>query len=188
MTPTRWLPVAAVAGHLVLVVCGAARLNLVPSGTAADFATRLYANLSGADSSYGFFAPGVDPQIRVRFRLADATGRERVVTLLDGATGEANLRKGGVGRLLPTGTPDRNERLLRSLAASVFLRHPEAGRVTALTEVYGVRRSDGRIEFPSMADYRGGMRPGWCEVNAVTFARPAIAAEHRPDAASAVRP
>lgn len=168
----RRLFAAAVALHLLIVACGAARLTPAPPGTAAEYATRLYMALSGADGTYGFFAPVVDPQVRVRFVVAGADGRERVVSLRDGSTGEANLRRSGVARLLRTADPGRRDEVLRSLTASVLDRHADVARVTALVEVYGVRRPAGPIEFPSMAEYRDGVRPDWQLVDAASFVRP----------------
>ncbi|MGC1272852.1 MAG: hypothetical protein WBC44_04035, partial [Planctomycetaceae bacterium] len=128
--------------------------------------------LSGADGYYGFFAPGVGPQIRIRMRIADAAGRETIVSLRNGETAEADLRMAGIGRLLPNLQPQQNRQLLQSLAASAFNRHPDAEKVSCVVEMYGVSRENGQVDFPTMGEYRGGMRPEWITIDGITFTRP----------------
>ena len=171
----RTLIIAIAVVHLCLVVCGAFRWNLLDAGTAAGSVLRLYTTFSGADGYYGFFAPGVGPQIRIRLRIADAAGHETVISLRNGETAEADLRMAGIGRLLPNLDPQQNRRLLQSLAASAFNRYPDAERVSCLVEIYGVARPDGPVEFPSMDEYRRGVRPKWISVDGITFTRPAAA-------------
>lgn len=170
----RRLIFVSVAGiHVLLVACGAFRWNVLPAGTVPDASVRLYMVLSGADGYYGFFAPGVGPQIRIRLKMIDAGGRETFSTLRYGESSEANLRMVGVGRLLPNLDADQNRILMQSLAAATFNRHREAERVECLVELYGVSRPHGSVEFPTMEEYRDGMRPSWIKTDSITFTRPA---------------
>lgn len=177
----RTVITAMAACHLVLVVSGAFRWNLLEPGTASAQALQFYTTFSGADGYYGFFAPGVGPQIRIRLKIADAAGRESIVSLRNGESAEANLRMAGIGRLLPNLDPQQNRRLLQSLAAATFNNDPQAERVSCLVELYGVARSDGQVDFPSLSEYRQGMRPTWITVDGITFQRPHVDAVARSD-------
>jgi len=158
--------------HLALVTCGAFRWIPFPDGVLFRSTLRYYMAMSGADGYYGFFAPVVDPEVRIRFRLVEQDGREELVTLRDGATAEANLRLGAVGRLLPAATPETRENLIRSLAAATLDKHPRAEEITVLVETFGVIRPDGRYDIPSMSEYRSGTRSEWLPVHVVTLERP----------------
>src|SRR3954471_24558921 len=77
MTRRHALATLAAACHLILVVCGASSLVFSSPPSEDDFArqtVRLYGALSGSDNGYGFFAPGVGPQVRATFTLRDASG------------------------------------------------------------------------------------------------------------------
>ncbi|MBA3315053.1 MAG: hypothetical protein H0T47_17410 [Planctomycetaceae bacterium] len=162
----------AAAVHLALVVCGAWQTIPLPQGTLGGSATSFYMAMSGADGYYGFFAPVVDPEVRIRFLVVDLDGQEHVEALEVGATSEANLRLGAVGRLLPTSTPERREQILRSLAAAVLARHPHAKEATVLVESFGIMRPEGYFDVPSMSDHRDGGRSVWLPLQAITFGRP----------------
>ncbi len=156
----------------MLVMCGAFRWTPYPDGVLFRSTLRYYMAMSGADGYYGFFAPVVDPEVQIRFRLVDHNGREEVVTLRDGATSEANLRLSAVGRLLPASTPETRENLIRSLAAATLDKHPQAAEVTVLVETFGVLRPNGNFDIPSMSEYRSGVRSEWLPVQVVTLERP----------------
>lgn len=169
--PQKLLSLIAVA-HLSLVTCGACQVTPLSPASLGGSATQLYMTLSGADGYYGFFAPTVDAEIRIRFLLRDEDGRESFDTLETGATAEANLRLGAVGRLLPAATPERREELLRSLAAAVLTRHPEAVEVTVLIEAFGVVHPEGGVDVPSLQQARDGARSEWLLLQSMTFERP----------------
>jgi hypothetical protein len=121
--------------------------------------------MTGADAGYGYFAPHVGSEVRVRFTLADNAGREWQDELAAGLNQEGRLRVGSMTGLFPA---DPEQRVLRhdlaaSWAATMFGRHPTARVVIVRVEVY---------EVPSMAEYRAGLRPGWVQVFAATFALP----------------
>jgi hypothetical protein len=168
----RTLLTTVALAHLLLVMCGAFRWVPYPEGVLFRSSLRFYMAMSGADGYYGFFAPTVDPEVRIRFRLVNRDGGDEFVTLKDGATSEANLRLGAVGRLLPPATIETREDLIRSLAAAKLDRHPKAEEITVLVETFGVIGPDGRFDMPSMSDYRSGVRSEWLPVHAVTLARP----------------
>jgi hypothetical protein len=173
----RRIAISAAVLHLLLVTCGALRVTPLPPETSAGSATRLYMGLSGADGYYGFFAPGVGPQIRIRLRVVDRDGDSRFVPLRAGNSAEADLRRVGIGRLLPDLNPQQNRDLLRSLAAAAFQQAPDADRVDCLVEIYGVVQPDGVVAFPSMQEYRRGTKPGWVNVDGITFTRSSNAGE-----------
>jgi hypothetical protein len=158
--------------HLMLVMCGAFRWTPYPDGVLFRSTLCYYMAMSGADGYYGFFAPVVDPEVQIRFRLVDRNGHEEVVTLQDGATSEANLRLSAVGRLLPSATPETRENLIRSLAAATLDKNQRAEEITVLVETFGVIRPDGHYDIPSMSEYRSGTRPEWLPVQVVTLTRP----------------
>jgi hypothetical protein len=150
-----WLVLGA--GHLITVVCGACyRLPDRNNGPAAQI-VRWYAAISGAESSYGFFAPVVGAAHRARFLLKD----DKRSTLWDGfdqaSSLETRLRFTGiVENAFMSGDadefPDWRKRLVKSWAAMMFTRHPRAESLTAVVEYYDV---------PTIAEYRTGSRPSW---------------------------
>ena len=98
MTRRHALVTFAAACHLILVVCGASGLvfSSPPSEDGpARKAVRLYGALSGSDNGYGFFAPGVGPQVRATFTLEDASGKTWTDTLERDMSAEALHRVGG---------------------------------------------------------------------------------------------
>ena len=66
--------------HLLLVVLGASNVDLSRLGFLGRI-LQYYGELSGAGSGYGFFAPGISGQLRVRFDLYDSQGRQSAFTL-----------------------------------------------------------------------------------------------------------
>ncbi|WP_437785517.1 hypothetical protein [Sorangium sp. So ce1097] len=130
---------AAAAGHLGLViVLGAFQVDLHHRGPAAD-ALAAYATLSGADSEYSFFAPGVGSTVAATFEIADAAGTVITDSLKPGTSAEADLRAGNiVGRFWLV----QDQALKRSIAASwagkMFARHPGAASVVVRVEACGI--------------------------------------------------
>lgn len=165
------------AGHLVVVVCGAA--YLLPdrdSGLAAQL-FRWYASMSGAESSYGFFAPAVGAKHSARFFLSDAQGATWQDTLLHTASTEARLRLSGiVEQPFMSGQtaefPEWRKRLVTSWAATMFSRHPSAVALSVKVEYY---------DIPPITEYRAGSRPNWEKVYEAEFRRQPPAAEPRTD-------
>lgn len=171
LTLKQKLMLGFAAAHLVLVVCGAASVAPVPRGNPAGETLACYAAASGADNGYGFFAPGVGPQFRTRFILSDGEGRTWSEDLQIGNSQEANLRFTGISSLLVTMEPPLQHRILQSFAATMFGRHADAQSVTVRVEMLGFDRSPNESDFPTMAEYRSGVRPKWLPLMEATFQR-----------------
>lgn len=140
--------------HLLLVICGATKRPLLPKDHPAETVLRLYGSASGSDSHYGFFAPGVGPQLRAIFILTDEDGKTWTETMGKGLNREAFLRAGCPVTLY--GLPDVSEEvrkgLLTSWAANMLARHPSAVEVTIHIEIF---------DPPAMADYQAGQAAEW---------------------------
>jgi hypothetical protein len=154
---TLWL--AAAAGHLCLVTLGASTFSLRELGLPGRVLDE-YGALSGANSGYGFFAPGVTSQLGARFDVIDAEGRTTSASLADGESHEADLRVGNIIDQFSHIDDDEDEEsadhvrrsLAASLAGKMFARHPEASAVVVRLELFTP---------VSMDAWRGGERPRW---------------------------
>ena len=145
------------AGHLVVVICGAAYLLPEQSTSGIGKTVEWYGRMSGADSQYGFFAPEVTALYRSRFILQDERGATWSDSLEQAKSPEVALRlEGVVERAFSNGaaeeSAERRERLVKSWAAVMFTRHLRAVSLLVAVEVFDV---------PTMAEYRGGDRPEW---------------------------
>jgi len=143
---------AVALAHLGVVTLGALQVDLLGGGSLAR-TVAYYAVLSGADSSYDFFAPRVDARPEASFQVTDATGAVRTEGLAPGANREAAIRVDNIVRLFLL---TDEEKVRRSLAASwagkVFARHPGAESVVFRLEF---------CDLPSMREYREGKQPSW---------------------------
>src|SRR5437016_3536232 len=93
------LALVLAAGHLMLVICGAAGFSPDPQTAKANPAKlglAYYGSLSGSENGYGFFAPGVAPELRAVFTLSDDQGNTWSDVLDKGVSAEADLRVGGI--------------------------------------------------------------------------------------------
>ena len=148
----RTLVLFAAFCHLTLVVCGAAQLDFGDSLLAKPF--KYYGALSGADSGYGFFAPGVGSQLRINVKLYNSAGQQLTTILPEPTNREASLRVGNVvGWFLGEGT---DSRVRRSLAASwvgkALGKSPSATEAIVELEQY---------KLVSSAEFLAGKRPKW---------------------------
>jgi hypothetical protein len=160
----RLLAIALVTVHLVLVVCGAAHFRLVPLSM-GGIVQHIYGSLSGSDSGFGFFAPGVSSAMRATFTMTDAHGKTWTDVLEHGNNREARLR---LGTVVSNFAEEKMRRdVAASCAATMFGRHPTACQVVVRVEVY---------ELPPMEAYRDGAQPEWVPVYEVKVTR-----EHTPD-------
>jgi hypothetical protein len=161
MTRTHALLTVAAACHLALVVCGAAHQRLVDEPHPVGRALRWYGGLSGSDSGYGFFAPGVAGERRLVCTLTDAAGHSWAEPLeMRGQGREVDLRV--LPLLLMFSEPDLGDAMAASVAAKMFGRFPAATRVTVRVDVCVV---------PTMEEYRAGDRPTWAVGYEATFSR-----------------
>jgi hypothetical protein len=149
--------------NLLMVFLGAIDFDFseVPwVGTGLNY----FARISGADGQYGFFAPGVDGQIRARFEVYGSTGLIQTLQLEDGQNSEADLRIGDIIEQFDhesDGDPLKFQReLSASLSAAVLARIKDAKSVTISLEEF---------KQISMSDYREGLRPKWNLVYTASF-------------------
>jgi hypothetical protein len=163
--PLRMKILLALAlAHLGLVALGASYVGyawLGPLAPAAGF----YAGLSGAGSTYGFFAPGVGSQLAATFDIIDARGRSREVRLLSGKGGEGDLRLGNIIDQFWNETEDPvalQRSLSSSLAGTIFGRYPEARQVAVHLK---------KFDPVSMQEFREGKRPEWTTVYNAKFVK-----------------
>jgi hypothetical protein len=157
-----WLALALV--HLVLVAGGAAHFGFWNYGVVGR-ALDTYGLVSGAASSYPFFAPVVGTSIRARFQLFD--GKDFLIAtddLVNGATRETNLRLSNIVEMIDHDiSNDGTRRLLASSwAGKIFARHPQATKLKLFVETF---------DLPTMQEYRQGTRYDWQAIYTANFGR-----------------
>jgi hypothetical protein len=158
---TRQILAAAAAGiHLILVMGGAANISLPRWSGVAGSGIRWYAALSGADSGYGFFAPGVASETRATFTLTDGAGRTWTEEFNANGNQEVQLRLGSM--VSTAASPGIRRKLAASWAGKFFAIHPEVESVLVQVEYY---------DLPPMDEYQDGERPEWVTEYEVEFFR-----------------
>ncbi|MDC0668534.1 hypothetical protein [Nannocystis radixulma] len=166
MTPRRRIILlAAAAAHLALVVVGAFGICLWAAGPPGKLLT-YYSTLSGADSSYGYFAPGVGSPPTATFTVVDAEGRAFVDTLAPRFTREGDIRVEDLLEVFEKGGPGDEAlraELAASWAANLFERHPRAASVTI---------DMGKWRVPTMAGLRNGKPTRWRSFYRARVVRP----------------
>ena len=110
-------------------------------------------------------------QFRTTFLLKDENGREWKENLQLGNNSEANLRFTGISSQLATMPPPARHRVMSSFAGMMFGRNPTAKTITVRLELYGFDRNEQEADFPTMAEYRAGIRPKWLPMLDATFSR-----------------
>lgn len=164
------MAIAAAAVQLGFAAAGALELDF----DHAPFLIARYGALSGTDSSYGFFAPGVGTQLRVTFELTREDGTKSTDVLTTDASHEADLRIGDMVAIFWMADEDLRRGLAASWAGRMLARHLEATRVVVHLDSY---------DLPTMAQYQQGERPGWAphyEAEFVHRARAGAAPELKP--------
>jgi hypothetical protein len=144
--------------HLTLVLCGAAKVRLLPPGNPAGPILATYRAYTGSDNSYGFFAPAVASEWRGLFEVCRANGRCEEAELPYGNPETAVLLSSIHGML----AHDARDVLAASLAATQFARVPDARTIVVKVQVYAV---------PTMAQARAGQRARWRTAYAYAFTR-----------------
>jgi hypothetical protein len=160
MSGRRYVLLLLAIWHLSIVICGAAYGIPDWHGGPPARILRWYATISGAGSSYGFFAPAVGAPHRARFLLKDDQGLVWSDGFERAGNPEARLRLTGIVEAAfmtraAQESPPWRQRLVESWSATMFSRHPEAVSLTVTVEAYYV---------PDMAEYRSGARPRWITV------------------------
>ena len=107
--------------HLGFVTAGACELDFHRAG----WAVAQVAALSGSDSAYGFFAPGVGSQLRATFQVVDADGATSDELLPTSASHEAKLRIADLIALFWTADEGLRRALAASWAGRILAKHPE---------------------------------------------------------------
>ncbi len=155
---------AAAACHLLLVACGALRIVPFAEDHLWGRIVETYRACSGADNSYGFYAPAVSSEWRVVFDIHD-TAKQRWT--------EASEKPGDTEFYLLLSTINElfaqeglRDLLAASWAGDVFAHHPEADIVLVEPQVYLV---------PKMAEYRLGRKARWRTVLVFAFTRADVA-------------
>jgi len=150
--------IAAAGAQLALVRCGAAGVTPVSPAHLPGRIIETYRAYSGANSGFGFFAPGVASEWRATFDVCNnghcipateeqVAGESRLLLLtINGLLGESELR----------------DLLAASHAARQFARYPHADAVLVKAGVFVV---------PTMAQYRRGARPQWRDLYGFAFRR-----------------
>ncbi|WP_437735271.1 hypothetical protein [Sorangium sp. So ce1335] len=149
------LLLAAAAAHIVVVCLGALHVGLGDEGWARR-AVKYYSMISGADSGYSFFAPGVGTTLSASFLVNGANGESSTDVLETGVSREADIR---VGNIIGMFWLEEDQTVRRSLVASwagkVLARHPDADSVVVQLDTF---------DLPSMAEYREGKGTGWTPI------------------------
>jgi hypothetical protein len=144
--------VLVAGGYLAVILCGALKIKLVPQAPQAGQVARSLLYCSGADNSYGFFAPSVSDEVELEFELS-ATERTWTEKLSDLFANEARQRTGTMVDIFAhVGEPEVQRSILESWAEWALARHPEA---------HAVRVTLKHRVMPTMAEYRDGVRPEW---------------------------
>ncbi len=151
--------------HLVLVTLSALYVT-IPSDFFAAKPINFYLKASGADSSYGFFAPSIGSKARGMFEIVQPDGKSvPLISLLEEGGREAEIRIGGIyEEFLSDDFTERGFRkpLSASLAASIFTRYQNAQEVIFHLQEY---------EPTTMADFRRGQRSQWADFYVARFKR-----------------
>lgn len=148
---------AAALAHVGFITAGALGLDIGRAGALPGY----YAVLTGTEGPYGFFAPGVSPELRAIFHIEDGSGAVTTDTLETGATPEANRRFKNLVTKLRLARGVAGARLFtRSWAKRMFGRHPSSTSVTVRVEA---------LDLPTMEAWRKGQRPTWRLLYRETF-------------------
>lgn len=145
--------------HAVMVVAGV--FQFIPlKDQAFGWGWLITSLVTGSQTNFSFFAPGVGSQLKVTFRVSLPEGTSEEVLAV--GSREANLR---VGNMIDTfWGRNADEEVKRSVAASwaakVFGDHPRAESVEVFVDAF---------ELPSMREYQAGILPKWDRFYSATF-------------------
>lgn len=157
------MPLAFV--HLTMVTLSAFSINFpLPPGVSEVL--NYYGEMSGAAGGYGFFAPGVQSQIRAVFDITDSQNRTVTMPSLTGEVREVDLRMGDIIEQFfneHIDNPKKYQRVLSaSLCGAMFGKHPDAQSVRIRLE---------QLTPPSMAEYRNGGTSTWKKIYSAKFVK-----------------
>jgi hypothetical protein len=163
MSPRLALVAVVATLHLFLVLCGAARMRLMPDDDLAGKALHAYGGMSGSSNNYFFFAPSVSPALLATFDLTDDSGRAWSESLGAGRNREVAQRI-RTSLVYFQQFPEIREDLAAHWAETMFERYPDARQVVVRVEIHDV---------PTMADYQAGARPPPSTLYQASFVRQA---------------
>jgi hypothetical protein len=151
----------AAGAQIAFVICGAART--LPAGDdPASSALAAWCDVSGADNTYGFFAPSVASQCRLSLTMRGADGRTWRDDLVEDRDSRFAFRLQSAVDAIGKFPEDLRRALTASWAGAMFARHPAAQEVLVEVEVEQV---------PTMEAWRAGARPEWLPLYKATFVR-----------------
>lgn len=156
-TQTKALLVAS-AVYACMVALSAAHVAPVGPEGVVGTVYRLVGELTGAYNSFGYFAPSVASQVRVKLMNVSVDGSTNEKVLMTGNT-EVDLRLHTMMGFFPV--PEAQQLFARSWAATA-LADPEVKETTVSVQVF---------ELPTMAQYRNGERPTWKEFFRASYGR-----------------
>lgn len=148
--------------HLTLVTLSASYIKIadwMPGKNIID----IYNKASGADSSYGFFAPAIGSKARAVFDLVDEDGKKfENISLSSEKEREIQIRLGGLYDEFTKKDLDANFRkpLAASLAAAIFSKFANAKEVTLHVQEFSPI---------TMEEYQKGQRATWSEYYQARF-------------------
>ncbi len=160
------------AAHLGLVAMGALHVEIRREGLLGR-AVGEYAALTGADASYGFFAPTFDSDLFDSFEITEAGGHAATDALETGVSHEADFRVRNIVGTFFLGDEAWRRALAASWVGKMMARHPGASSVVLRLASY---------DLPSMDEIRRGQKPRWSiryRARFVPRAAPAKAGEDR---------
>jgi hypothetical protein len=158
-TAPKKIVIGFVAGHLLLVACGAAGFAPWKHGGFAGHCVSLYGHLTGSSNSYGFFAPNVANQLITTVTAEDVRGDRRVMQFGGGGT-ETDRRVSTMMMVFANAKCPQMHGL--SLAAYTLGKNP-----AARTVIVGICQR----RLPTMAEYRQGERPDLEEIYRGAYGR-----------------
>jgi hypothetical protein len=158
----RFMPVLVAGVYLLIVLCGALRVPIVPKVPWLGEIVRAFRYGSGTDNSYGFFAPAVSDEMALDFQFASAKGAW-TESLDHFFTGESRQRAGScVDIFAHIDDEEVQHRTLESWARWALAREPQADKVRVCVK---------HRAMPTMTDSRNGAHPEWQEWAWATFER-----------------
>lgn len=148
--------------HLGMLALGMLRLDF-PQDQALWW-QRLYARVTGAGGSFGFFSPNVPREFGLSFEVEGNDGTITHARLQDYSSPEVQARVTNMVHLIATHFNEK--KMLRALAASftaaMFREHPEARSIRMKVHFYN---------FPTLGEYRDGHRTELKQVYSARFKR-----------------
>jgi hypothetical protein len=135
--------------HFALLAAGMLRLD-IPQEQGLWW-QRIYARVTGAGGSFGFFSPNVPREFGLSFEVENSEGKITTARLTDYSSEEVQSRVTNMVHLIASNFNDK--KMLRSLAASftaaMFRENPEAKSIRVLVDFHA---------FPTLEGYARGQR------------------------------